>query len=85
MESKEKFEKMNEILGLIAKSSEQVEDIFLHLERIKKELVNSDDIVLLRDFSLLMIDFLEIMLVDLSKQANEHKKFIEEKIKSGKI
>ena len=81
---KSDFEQLNEMLTAISKNFQNAEDSIIALEQMKAKVMNADDIHI-KNLSLILIDFVESIIVDLVKSNKIHKQLIEEKIKSGKI
>ena len=81
---KSEFEELNEMLTAISKNFQNAEDSIIALEQMKAKVMNADDIHI-KNLSLILIDFVESIIVDLVKSNKIHKQLIEEKIKSGKI
>ena len=79
---KSEFEELNEMLTAISKNFQNAEDSIIALEQMKAKVMNADDIHI-KNLSLILIDFVESIIVDLVKSNKIHKQLIEEKIKSG--
>ena len=79
------FEDLNEMLTTISNNLQNAQDSIVALEKMKAKVINADDIFEIKNLSLIMIEFVESIIVDLAKSNREHKQIIEGKIKSGKI
>ena len=82
---KSDFEQLNEMLTAISKNFQNAEESIIALERMKAKVINVDDIIEIKNLSLILIEFVESIVIDLVKSSRIHKQMIEEKIKSGKI
>ena len=78
------FNELNNLLGKISESFQNAEISIVELERMKKRVMDENDIIGVKNLCLILIDFTEGVIINLVKYQKNTKKIIEEKIKRGR-